>query len=131
MSLLTSQELESAWDNACDARAYGEAIEAAVIAKLAGVSVEPVAYQRIDTEYNERIWDEDSFTSHPNDLDECMPLYDSTAIAAARVMALEEAARLLESTELSGMNNDIQLQVFVGRLLIEYCKAIRALKETP
>lgn len=37
--------------------------------------VEPMAWQRIDPETKERIWDEDSFSSHPNDLDDCVPLY--------------------------------------------------------
>jgi hypothetical protein len=103
--------------------------EAAVIAKLtAGVSVEPVGYLNVIAKFGQ-----DFFTASPADESSkaVYHIYEmQTAIAAARCKAIEECARLIESTELSGMNNDIQLQVFVGRLLIEYCKAIRKLKES-
>lgn len=77
--------------------------EQEVIKRLAaGVSVEPVAHQRIDPETKERVWDEDSFTSHPNDFDESMPLYTATAIAAARVQENERCARTLEAIGCQG-----------------------------
>lgn len=49
--------------------------------------------------------------------------------ASQRLKALEDAATLIESTELSGLNGDIKLQVLVGKVLIEYCKAVRAMKD--
>lgn len=38
----------------------------------------PVAWQLIDPETKERIWNEDSFSGYPNDLDDCVPLFLAT-----------------------------------------------------
>ena len=109
-------------------QAIAEAVLRTVDAnKLAqGVSVEPVGYAYAHQDYIGSVIGAKGEWA-PNEV----PLYTAdqltTAIAAARVQALEDAATLIESTELSGLNNDIQLQVFVGKMLIGYCKAIRAL----
>ena len=107
MNVMTDAELIECGD--ANEVMTGRNVEAAVIKSLAaGVSVEPF---RTDAD------GEEVYVIHQL----------NTAIAAARVQALEDAATLIESTELSGLNNDIQLQVFVGKMLIGYCKAIRAL----
>ena len=72
-----------------------DAIEAAVIAKLAqGVSVEPVAWigLRNGIEHMTSQWKIAEADSATYDT----PLYTTTAIAAARVQALEEAAVVCE-----------------------------------
>lgn len=99
-----------------DAVMFARAIIAATVAKLAqGVSVEPDTY----TNYHINNYKQQTYTIKTF----------NTTIAAARVQALEDAATLVESTELSGLNNDIQLQVFIGKMLIGYVAAIRALIE--
>ena len=80
---------------------YTEAIEAAVIRKLsAGVSVEPVAYrmQPNDTAHRSLEKSLNFHKVHVRPDWTIDPLYTATAIAAARVQALEEAAKECDRT---------------------------------
>lgn len=85
MSLLTDSDIEELYFTEVDNRimSFAHAIEAAVIAKLAAVGVQPVAYEYIP--HNELLWpDECEFVNRAN----YAPLYSAEAIAAAKVQAL-------------------------------------------
>lgn len=76
-------------------------VEAAVLTKLSqGVSVEPVAWM---TSYGNVCRDDNKKSSMPfaDKEDYVVPLYTVTAIAAARVKALEDAAVVCENESCS------------------------------
>lgn len=113
MRLLTYQEIDILFDRAATLRPvlidgkpiifstltrgdecinFAHAIIAATVAKLtAGVSVEPVWFTVTGPDAKQRIYT--ASESHPEN---CIPLYTATAIAAARVQALEEAVKVCE-----------------------------------
>ena len=98
--MLTDQEIQAAYMTADSAELFARAIEQAVITKLAGVSVEPVAWRNpVDSyslvtthqkETNEFQYSDEFLAGHTE------PLYTAAAIAAARVQALEEAAKVCD-----------------------------------
>ena len=98
--MLTDQEIQAAYMTADSAELFARAIEQAVITKLAGVSVEPVAWRNpVDSyslvtthqkETNEFQYSDEFLAGHTE------PLYTAEAIAAARVQALEEAAKVCD-----------------------------------
>lgn len=103
MSVLTHEVAKALRDrvNANDPLELIRATEQAVLSKLAaGVSVEPVAWRNpVDSyslvtthqkETNEFQYSDEFLAGHTE------PLYTAEAIAAARVQALEEAAKIAE-----------------------------------
>ena len=98
MSLLTDREIEELYFTEIDNRivSFAHAIEAAVVAKLATVSVEPCAWE-VETEQQDGTrakWVSTDRKRHREfcDFGEPRQLYSQEAIAAARTMALEDAA---------------------------------------
>ena len=104
--MLTDQEIQAAYMTADSAELFARAIEQAVIAKLAGVSVEPLFWvyeagtpggyfyfievdrTRKDGNYRDKkCWKES-------------PVFTELQLAAARVQALEEAAEACKSADL-------------------------------
>ena len=81
MNILTDEEIQTAYMTADSGELFARAIEAAVIKALAqGVSVEPNGYDPLSDQY---LYKQDTL---------------QTAIAAARVAALEEAAKVCDRT---------------------------------
>lgn len=105
MSLLTDDEIDAAWARSPqnNLRDYAKEIEAAVIRKLATVSVE---------------WPESASSSHEVYLREQI----EPMLAAARVQAIEGAAKICECQWSTLEERDAG---------IEFAEAIRALIETP
>ena len=123
MNLLTDDEIQYLLDGCHSSNTWTlvERTIAATIAKLAsGVSVEPVATVRWDSKCSV------SIENHaPDILEAGMKLYTTTAIAAARVAALEEAARVVEADAVKNPVTAYQLQYNIS---LEYiAKDIREL----
>ena len=102
MSLLTDREIEELYFTEIDNRivSFAHAIEAAVVAKLATVSVEPCAWE-VETEQQDGTrakWVSTDRKRHREfcDFGEPRQLYSQEAIAAARTMALEDAAKVAD-----------------------------------
>jgi len=134
MSLLTDDEIDAAWARSPqnNLRDYAKEIEAAVIRKLAAVSVEPV--MKLADDYAEleaqSSYMEDQGTS--TEMRDDYPALKSDtadarialetavieALAAARVQALEEAAKICECQWSTLEERDAG---------IEFAEAIRAL----
>ena len=99
--MLTDQEIQAAYMTADSAELFARAIEQAVITKLAGVSVEPVAWRNpVDSyslvtthqkETNEFQYSDEFLAGHTE------PLYTAEAIAAARVQENERCVQALEA----------------------------------
>ena len=99
--MLTDQEIQAAYMTADSAELFARAIEQAVITKLAGVSVEPVAWRNpVDSyslvtthqkETNEFQYSDEFLAGHTE------PLYTAAAIAAARVQENERCVQALEA----------------------------------
>lgn len=127
MTILTDQEIHAA-DPAPHERFdqeridFARAIEQAVIRKLATVGVEPCAWE-VETEQQDGTrakWVSTDRKRHREfcDFGEPRQLYSQEAIAAARVQALEDAAKICESQWSTLEERDAG---------IEYAEAIRAL----
>ena len=113
MSLLTDDEIDAAWARSPqnNLRDYAKEIEAAVIRKLAAVSVEP--FRRF------QFRDGATFPEmHPKMDLETIDLYPQEALAAARVQAIEEAAKICKCQWSTLEERDAG---------IEFAEAIRAL----
>ena len=102
MSLLTDREIEELYFTEIDNRivSLAHAIEAAVVAKLAAVNVEPCAWE-VATEQQDGTrakWVSTDRKRHREfcDFGEPRQLYSQEAIAAARTMALEDAAKVAD-----------------------------------
>ena len=102
MSLLTDREIEELYFTEIDNRivSFAHAIEAAVVAKLAAVNVEPCAWE-VATEQQDGTrakWVSTDRKRHREfcDFGEPRQLYSQEAIAAARTMALEDAAKVAD-----------------------------------
>ena len=102
MSLLTDREIEELYFTEIDNRivSFAHAIEAAVVAKLAAVNVEPCALE-VATEQQDGTrakWVSTDRKRHREfcDFGEPRQLYSQEAIAAARTMALEDAAKVAD-----------------------------------
>ena len=100
MSLLTDREIEELYFTEIDNRigSFAHAIEAAVVAKLATVNVEPCAWE-VETEQQDGTgakWVSTDRKRHREfcDFGEPRQLYSQEAIAAARVQGIEEAAKV-------------------------------------
>ena len=111
MSLLTDREIEELYFTEIDNRivSFAHAIEAAVVAKLATVSVEPCAWE-VETEQQDGTrakWVSTDRKRHREfcDFGEPRQLYSQEAIAAARVQALEDAANRLRDLVLEHPRN--------------------------
>lgn len=115
MSILTDQEISDVWyqcglGNAYDIPAseddkhYARAIEAAVIARLATVSVEPVAWgmQRPDGMVLDVI-DNSEHNRHGGEYN--LALYTAEALAAARVQGIDALRLAYEALETAQGNN--------------------------
>ena len=131
--MLTDQEIQAAYMTADSAELFARAIEQAVITKLAGVSVEPVAWRNpVDSyslvtthqkETNEFQYSDEFLAGHTE------PLYTAEAIAAARVQALEEAANPTDDQLVKGVK---AMRLFVTKNSVAdfkkgYVAAIREL----
>ena len=102
MSLLTDREIEELYFTEIDNRivSFAHAIEAAVVAKLAAVNVEPCAWE-VATEQQDGTRAKLVSTDRKRhrefcDFGEPRQLYSQEAIAAARTMALEDAAKVAD-----------------------------------
>ena len=103
MSLLSDQEINSiAYDDDTSRGpvAFARAVEAAILQKLATVSVEPCAWE-VETEQQDGTgakWVSTDRKRHREfcDFGEPRQLYSQEAIAAARTMALEDAAKVAD-----------------------------------
>ena len=114
MILLTDDEIDAAWARSPqnNLRDYAKEIEAAVIRKLATVSMEPVGYRsRLGSGSY-------TYCRTPEFFDNAEPLYTTEALAAARVQAIEEAAKICECQWSTLEERDAG---------IEFAEAIRAL----
>lgn len=101
MSLLTDDEIIQVWDECPDteytrgAINFGKAIEATLIKKLAaGVDVERYEYQSRDGTWLPFLSDQHLANTKEDGTWPIRPIYTAEAIAAARVIAIEEAAKL-------------------------------------
>ena len=111
MSLLTDREIEELYFTEIDNRivSFAHAIEAAVVAKLAAVNVEPCAWE-VATEQQDGTRAKLVSTDRKRhrefcDFGEPRQLYSQEAIAAARVQALEDAANRLRDLVLEHPRN--------------------------
>lgn len=136
MILLTDDEIDAAWARSPqnNLRDYAKEIEAAVIRKLATVSVEPCAWE-VETEQQDGTrakWVSTDRKRHREfcDFGEPRQLYSQEAIAAARVQALEEAASVVDVPE-GCEARDIRGGQEGMEMLLELAESIRALIGKP